>query len=137
MKNILIIGGGNDIGYCLSKMLMDNNFLHLKSLVPSAVGSRSADPNKSWIVDIDEVYDVDFGKDFSGNVVKIPNWQLVVDYINTLQPIGDKLKYIVPTLHGLHLITKPFNLQQFVERYPNIDIHKDNPTLLYFNNETV
>ena len=26
MKNILIIGGGNDIGYCLSKMLMDNNY---------------------------------------------------------------------------------------------------------------
>ena len=37
----------------------------------------------------------------------------------------------IPTKSGYHLITKPFNLQQFKEKYPDIDIHKNNPTLLY------
>ena len=38
---------------------------------------------------------------------------------------------IIPTKSGYHLITEPFNLQQFKEKYPNIDVHKNNPTLLY------
>ena len=34
-------------------------------------------------------------------------------------------------INGIHLITTSFNLQQFKEKYPDIDIHKNNPTLLY------
>ena len=37
----------------------------------------------------------------------------------------------IPTKSGYHLITTPFNLQQFKEKYPDIDVHKNNPTLLY------
>ena len=37
----------------------------------------------------------------------------------------------IPTKNGYHLITTPFNLQQFKEKYPDIDVHKNNPTLLY------
>ena len=37
----------------------------------------------------------------------------------------------VPTKNGIHLITTPFNLQQFKEKYPDVDVHKNNPTLLY------
>ena len=31
----------------------------------------------------------------------------------------------------IDLITTPFNLQQFKEKYPDVDVHKNNPTLLY------
>ena len=31
------------------------------------------------------------------------------------------------------MITRPFNLQSFGKEFPYIDVHKDNPTLLYFN----
>lgn len=37
----------------------------------------------------------------------------------------------IPTKNGYHLITKPFNLQTFKAVFPNIDVHKNNPTLLY------
>lgn len=37
----------------------------------------------------------------------------------------------IPTKSGYHLITTPFNLQHFKEQCPDIDVHKNNPTLLY------
>lgn len=40
----------------------------------------------------------------------------------------------VPTMNGVHLITKPFNLQKFKEKFPEIDVHKNNPTILYIPN---
>ena len=71
-----------------------------------------------WIVDIDS------------NDIK---WNHVMDDIDTLEPYGMDTKYItnIPTKSGWHIITTPFNLQQFKEKYPDIDVHKNNPTLLY------
>lgn len=37
----------------------------------------------------------------------------------------------LPTKNWLHLITTPFDMQGFKEIYPHIDVHKNNPTLLY------
>ena len=60
-------------------------------------------------------------------------WGNVMDNIDTLEPYSMDTKYItnIPTKSGWHIITTPFNLQQFKEKYPNIDVHKNNPTLLY------
>lgn len=41
----------------------------------------------------------------------------------------------IPTKNGWHIITKPFNLKQFKDKYPEVDIQKNNPTLLYFKYE--
>jgi hypothetical protein len=72
--------------------------------------------DKTWVVDID-----DTGSDY--------NEMLLL--IDSLQPEGGKLVTIVQTKNGLHLITKPFNLQDFRAVYPDIDVHKNNPTVLY------
>lgn len=71
-----------------------------------------------WVVDIDD------------NNIK---WNHVMDDIDTLEPYGMDTKYItnIPTKSGWHIITTPFNLQQFKEKYPDIDVHKNNPTILY------
>lgn len=71
-----------------------------------------------WVVDVDS------------NDIK---WNHVMDDIDTLEPYGMDTKYItnIPTKSGWHIITTPFNLQQFKEKYPDIDVHKNNPTLLY------
>ena len=71
-----------------------------------------------WVVDID------------GNNIK---WNHVMDDIDTLEPYSMDTKYItnIPTKSGWHIITTPFNLQQFKEKYPDIDVHKNNPTILY------
>jgi hypothetical protein len=47
---------------------------------------------------------------------------------------GDKVEAIIPTKNGFHLITKRFDVQEFKKQYPNIDIQKKNPTLLYYPN---
>lgn len=106
-----------------AKMAIDNNYQHFPNLIPSVVGKYADEPNKSWIVDIDE------------NLSKEDLIRLHV-FIDNLEPVSEpntsKLKFCVPTLHGQHLITSPFNYQKFSQVYPNIDVHKDNPTLLYF-----
>ena len=73
-----------------------------------------------WIVDIDDM---------------ITEIGPILDYINEISPIDpfgySKFIAEIPTKNGCHLITTPFNLQQFKEKYPDIDVHKNNPTLLY------
>lgn len=70
-----------------------------------------------WVVDIDE---------------KII-WSGIMDFIDTLEPYSKDTKYIsnIPTKSGWHLITTPFNIAEFKKVYPDIDVHKNNPTLLY------
>ena len=72
-----------------------------------------------WVVDIDEPLE--------NNLLDSMFW----DFIRNLEPIGSKFIAEIPTKSGYHLITTPFNLQQFKEKYSNIDVHKNNPTLLY------
>ena len=58
-----------------------------------------------------------------GNLVKTGSWE---------NPQGDdKTLMAVPTKNGCHLVTHPFDLGEFHKRYPNIDVHKNNPTLVY------
>ena len=56
---------------------------------------------------------------------------IVADEINTLQPSGDKIVATIPTRSGYHLITTPFRLDTFNVNHPDIDVHKNNPTILY------
>lgn len=44
---------------------------------------------------------------------------------------------LVPTVNGFHAITKGFDLNEFSKKLDeinleSIDIHKDNPTVLYY-----
>ena len=70
-----------------------------------------------WVVDIDD---------------KII-WSGIMDFIDTLEPYSKDTKFItnIPTKSGWHLITTPFNIAEFKKVYPDIDVHKNNPTLLY------
>lgn len=73
-----------------------------------------------WVIDIDNT-----------TITEGP----IIDLIDGLEPIDpfgySKFIAEIPTKSGYHLITTPFNLQQFKEKYPDIDVHKNNPTLLY------
>ena len=48
--------------------------------------------------------------------------------------VGPKVEAIIPTKNGHHLITKRFDVMSFKQEYPDIDIQKKNPTLLYYPN---
>lgn len=99
--------------------LSGKNIVGLKGAYSTACGKSFISKDKKFVIDID-------GDD--KNIVDIVNYiELWCD------PKAEaKFLYKVPTAHGIHLITKPFNTQAFSEKYPDIDVHKNNPTLLYF-----
>ena len=58
----------------------------------------------------------------------------IKEFINAQEPINvtNKVKIEVPTKNGYHFLSTGFNPQNFKKLYPNIDMHKDGITLLYF-----
>lgn len=94
----------------------------IRSLFESACGQTGAcDGQKTWIVDFDSKDLDELGR--------------IKNIIDSIDPKGvSKIVETVPTRHGYHLITRPFNKKAFYEMYnENIDIHTDNPTLIYMN----
>ena len=90
-----------------------------KGLFDSVVGQIKTQ-EKRWIVDIDVT-------DFHA-VTELSQ------FINYLKPEGKKIEAVIPTKNGYHLITGKFDVKTFSEKYPDIDIQKKNPTLLYLPN---
>ena len=52
-------------------------------------------------------------------------------FVQTQQPEGNKILGVIPSKTGWHLITKGFDLRSFSAEYPEIEVHKNNPTNLY------
>jgi len=46
---------------------------------------------------------------------------------------GEPQMDFIKTRSGVHIICRPFNLQKFKEEFPEVDVHKDNPTILYIS----
>lgn len=63
----------------------------------------------------------------------------IIEIVNSCRGAQDiKVKHVIPTAHGYHLITIGFDTNQFAQQLAirnldSIDIQKDNPTLLYFD----
>jgi hypothetical protein len=88
-----------------------------KGLFDSVVGQIKTQ-EKRWIVDLDTKDD-----DEVLRMTKV---------INVARPEGDKVISIIPTKNGYHFITKRFDVMMFKNIYPDVDIQKKNPTLLYY-----
>lgn len=95
--------------------------------VSRALGRKRCNKYKSkWILDFDT-----------------KDWNLInkyLDLVRKCRPNVNKILYYVPTVNGIHVITLGFDLEQFkqelaIAKLDNIDIHKDNPTILYYSNE--
>ena len=90
-----------------------------KGLFDSVVGQIKTQ-EKRWIVDLDTTDE--------NEVVRMTK------VINATRPEGDKIECIIPTKNGYHFITSRFDVLQFKNIYPHVDIQKKNPTLLYLPN---
>ena len=75
---------------------------------------------KRWVVDVDT-------KD-GENVTAIR--KKIIEIWRVLH-IGPMPMMQLPTLNGCHLITAPFNLQEFHKHYPNVEVKKNGLTALY------
>ena len=119
----------------IAQRMLNNQFEYIYHSYESAAGMSDVNVgNIRWIVDIDE-------KDISPLMLSyieyqcapFSNWTYNVD--KDIDVFNSKILIKIPTKSGWHLITKPFNLQQFKQHYPDVDVQKNNPTLLYFEYE--
>lgn len=103
--------------------ISSENYNAVKSAYAACSGEFNGDPDKKWIVDID-------WKDW---INKAEVGAVLIPLIEELQEEAGRepLAKIIPTKNGMHIITRPFNLQRMREKYPKVDVHKDNPTILY------
>jgi hypothetical protein len=104
-----------------------------QNLFDSVVGQLKTQ-EKRWIVDIDT----------DGGVPPMVQAFIeyeckpitMVEFDDAGMPIGyltgPKIEAIIPTKNGYHLITKRFDSELFGRRYPDIDVQKKNPTMLYY-----
>jgi electron transfer flavoprotein alpha subunit len=100
-------------------IVFTENCKALRSAFDSVAGEFHSDKDKTWVVDVDD-----------DKNVKI---QELGDVLIELQEEAKRepLIFGLQTKNGRHIITRPFNLQKFKEKYPTIDVHRDNPTFLY------
>jgi hypothetical protein len=110
-----------------------NGVHNQKGLFDSVVGQIKTQ-EKRWIIDVDNM------KEASPVMMAYIEYECNpitnVEFDEVGIPIGNetnwKVEAIVPTKNGHHLITKKFDVMKFKEKYPDLDIQKKNPTLLYY-----
>jgi len=104
-----------------------NGVQNQKGLFDSVVGQIKTQ-EKRWIIDVDNVSMDGFNHS--------PSQIEMREYINELQKEAgkDQGMTFIKTRSGFHIITQPFNVMKFKEKYPEVDIQKKNPTLLYYPN---
>ena len=108
---------------------LECNSRKLFKCVSKAIGQRRCTKYKArWIMDFD-----------------IKDWPLITKYLDIVEECRPtdtkKVIYNIPTVNGIHVITNGFDLEQFnqqlaIAQLDNIDIHKDNPTVLYYYGES-
>lgn len=106
----------------LSERLYMNDLKKIWKSWNSCAGEIKGEENR-WVVDIDGPT--------NGEISEFIEYQCEPIVKNFNGYVISKIIEYVPTKNGYHIITTPFNLQQFKEKYPDIDVHKNNPTLLY------
>ena len=112
----------------IANTMQNREYKHLMKSYDRACGLLNNEKTKRWIIDIDE-----------NDVIWL---EQVINAIQPCEPLGNKILTQIPSKSGIHLITSPFNVQQFKENfttelkeykmeYREIEIHKDNPTNLF------
>lgn len=103
----------------VADQIMNKDYKSARKAYESVTGTYSNEPNKKWIIDID-LKDLQLASTIRADIKNCePNRRT------------DKIYDLLETKNGYHLITSPFNMEEFRKLHPDIDVHKDNPTILY------
>jgi hypothetical protein len=106
-----------------------NGVSNQKGLFDSVVGQIKTQ-EKRWIVDVDTK-----DEQYLKKIKEVIYYLEPMKFINSdTGEIEDKIEAVIPTKNGFHLITSKFNVLEFGKLYPDVDIQKKNPTLLYYPN---
>lgn len=105
----------------IANSMANDDFYNLHRAYTSVCGEYHSEIDKRWIVDLD-----------ADDLAKTDG---IVSMINAEYSINVKQQYrilaTIPSKSGAHLICNPFNIQRFTQRFPTVEIHKNNPTNLY------
>lgn len=118
-----------------ANLMHNKEFKYLYRTWNTACGVHNGVDDKIWLLDVDflpEQNIVDeFGVKF--NDIEMHRNAALVDFINKAQPIVNPNKIIatIPSKSGYHLITSGFDTREFVKVFPEVSLHKNNPTNLY------
>ena len=107
-----------------AELIANGQYEGIKSSLETVIGRNNCETkeNKTWILDCD------------GMDTPSPLMMATIEYECqplTLDLTKPKCLHTIETKNGCHLITRPFDTQVFHSKYPDIEIHKDNPTILY------
>lgn len=135
---------------CLSEMakrVANDDFYKPYKIFDSVAGSAGASRNTKWVIDIDwndiDGIIMDESEKFRGDSGLLSAGGLNIAYLRenyistmcgllySIQPTGEKCIAMIQTKNGVHLISKPFTPKDFSKSYPNIAVHKNNPTLVW------
>ena len=105
----------------ITELIIQGDYKAVKNAYASVCGSHSSESEKRWVIDIDT-------KD--GNVIDEVR-TFIWDLHEEIPKSRYKILAVLPTKNGMHIISNPFNLQKFKEKFPDIDVHKSSPTILY------
>lgn len=128
----------------MAKRAMDGDFKKIYKCWNTVVGYIKSD-KPHWIIDVDIPSIKNNNKNIcygNGILSQIENISISEFIEYECEPLHytkyylnkvyeSKIYAYIPTKNGYHIITKPFNLKQFKDKYPDIDVHKNNPTILY------
>ena len=109
----------------VAKMIEDENYKHVKRAYLSCAGEYHKEEDKTWIIDLDRNGASDEAYDAYINSVVFTAQGLIQETEK-----DDTIRFI-PTKNGMHLICRPFNKKKFKNIFPEIDLHLDNPTILF------
>ena len=108
----------------VSNMIMSGQYMNVKSAYYSSC-AKSKSLDKYFLIDIDaeDLAHKEFIKNYIQNEARN-------DEVN----YGERILLELPTKHGYHLITTPFDVRGLLKVYPKEKqefVHKDGPTILY------
>ena len=78
---------------------------------------------KKWVVDLDDLRTEEEIRPFIDYIMNV--------YNESKREVSGEI-IVVPTVSGSHLLVTPFDKRGFKERWPNILIHENSPSLLYY-----
>jgi hypothetical protein len=108
----------------LADIVDNGSYKNILSLPETCAGKYTCGKdNKKWIVDLDGM---------KGEEVCMPYIDFIINEYNEGRGKQSGEIVIVPTVSGSHLLVSPFDIRGFHKKWPDIEIHKDNPTVLYY-----
>lgn len=110
----------------LARRIANNDYRKNYTIFESCSGQYCHSSDKQWVVDLDDCKLHD----------EYP--EIIKELINSCRPDGDKIVTEFPTKSGIHIITLPFDREQFTElceeyNIKDVDIKLNHLTLLYEN----